>query len=395
MLQFYQEQKGEMVLWNPIMVTLLTTISLVSGIRAYSGDDIDCLLFLQFSFTLLTLWRCLTISPKTELSYLPGTKTIRIEMEGFIPIALTLFICIVHGCLLLVGYRTKPTLDSPSFILRITSIFIFSGKNDVVEKQDLFWCAVDFVLLIVLCYLKLTYKLTYNHHEFRQLRKIYKKMNIIFKVVSYSFLAYSSISNPVYIFIVYLALKQQISTTKYFVWANTSNLIGLMRYLTLASFILTAIQPPCLYLFLGSHAFKSVFENNELPKASILSLLFFLASHMCVYTNDLCLLLPKVEFKHNRNCVYPTVEEFEGSYFHKYLLCKWMRIMDSSHFALVDNYYNQNINSVQAAFQKDKLIGLHIERLMLKQDSNTYRWLSRLLVRVFFPLLRYLIPASV
>lgn len=383
MLQFYHEQKGDMVLWNPVMVGILTTICLVTGLRAYMAEYFDSLLLLQFSFSLLTFWRCLTIKQNTSLGDLPKNTLLTIEMEGKVPLCITLALCLLHGILIFIGYDSKVSLDNTNFFKRMSSIFILSGSAEKIRISHIIWWSIDLVLLAILAYVKSTYKLTFNQQEFGQLRKIYKKLNLVFKVVSYGFLAYSSLSNPVYIFIVYLALKQQIGTSNKHGWSNTSNLIGLMRYLTLASFILTALHAPCIYLVVGGQSYKSFFENNELPKASIISLVFFLASHLCVYTHQLCILLPRVEYAPIRNSFYPSEKEFEESYFHKYLLTKWMRIMDSSHFALLSqNYFNHNIKLLQAGFKKDKLIELHIERLMLKQDTNSYRWVSRLLVRV-------------
>lgn len=368
------------------MVGLLCTMCFCIGGRAYftESESMDSVLLLQFAFSMLTLWRCLTIVPEVDCAGLNKVTDIRIHMQGIIPLVTSMLICLIHMAGLLISFTMSVKIDDANFIVRMLCLFI-SGEEECepATLSRIIWCGIDFVLLLVIIIFKAKHKLTFSQSEFYQLRRTYKKLNLIFKVLAYAILGYESISNPLYIFIVYLALKQQINSTAKDSWTNTSNLIGLMRYVVITGLFIIGIRIPTLYFTIGKN-FIDFFNAKSLDRLSFVNIIFFMVCHICVYTNELCKLLPKIQYNQQRSSYYPCVYEFDDSYFNQFLLGKWMRIMNPSHFALINNYYEKHISTLKSYFDRDPIIKDHIEKLKLKSEAHKYKWMQRLLIKVSY-----------
>lgn len=386
MIHFYHEQNESTVLWNPTMILLLSTSSLFIGVRAYfiESDSKDSLLLLQFAFNMLTMWRCLTIKPEHDAEAIKKISPVTLNMHGIVPLFITLLLGIVHLVCLVIGHLLIIQLDETNFMNTMLCVWVLGGKGGVrVTNARIICCCIDLVILLALIFFKLKYKLMFGHKEFRRLRKTYKKLNMSFKIIAYVILGYESLTNPLYIFIVYLALKQNISANQNKnSWTNASNLIGLMRYIAILSFFTTALKAPSYYFTLGNKFTELLISNDTFERGSLVNVVFFMVCHMCVYMHELCLILPKIVYRMPRTSQYPPLGEFEDSYFNQFLLGKWMRIMNPSHFALADNFYETNISTLKAYFHKDPLIRDHIERLKIKRETHKYKWLQRLLVTV-------------
>jgi hypothetical protein len=378
---YYDHDSRDIPLTNPFLISMLSILVMVLGYRAYFVENfLDNLLFLMFITAMIAFWRCTSIRKIEEVKRVGGS-VFKVRLHGlfvlFVLVILSIvrFVCVVT---LFIVHSKDPEVRKQYQGL----IFLVNGTREALERtsEDVKWSAADCGLVLLVTIIKCRINLTFTEKYHSYLRTYYKRLNFIFTMISYPFLGYEALSNPLYIFIIYLVLRNKISSGEQESWSNTNNIIGILRYFILLIMILTSLTAQSIYRWLGAEERK---VGQDFNSSFFMDVLFFMTCHLCVYFGNLYRAIIKREEPIMRNGMYPKASEFSETYFDKYFLTNWMPIMTSSHFVYTSNYYSTNISTVRKAFEPDKLINEHIFKLKVKQETHKYKWIKRLLIKVF------------
>ena len=379
---YYDHDNRDIPLTNPILVVAFSTAVFIFGYRAYFVEEFqDNLLFLMFLVSMLAFWRCLTIKKLDEIRK-NGTSIYKIRLQGIVVLALLIILSLMRlaSLILLNLYQARGESEATSTFKALNYMLnSYRPKKDLTRERTK-WAIADFCLLLLITLVKSQSTLTFTEKYRPFIRNYYKRLNYAFTMICYPFLGYEALSNPLYIFIIYLVLKNKISAAGQDSWTNTNNLIGILRYLILMMMIFSSLTAQSIYQWLGSEDHRLA---DNLNNSFYMDVLFFLTCHLCVYFGTIYKSIDKKEESGTRNCVYPSACDFSETYFDKYFLTKWMPIMTSSHFVYSTNYYATNISTVRKAFEKDPLITEHIRKLKIKQETHKYKWVKRLFIKVY------------
>lgn len=379
---YYDLDSRDIPLTNPTLITILTTAVGVIGYRAWFVEKFqDNLLFLMFIIALLAFWRCLTVLRVDEVRR-DGTSIIKIRLQGFLVLILLLILSVARLSLVLIFFLLQSEDDENLFKKLSQVRFLIDGGRTSVHRtiDDVKWAIADLVILLLITIIKNKLTLTFTSKYQMYLRSYYKRLNYLFTMISYPFLGFEALSNPLYIFIIYLVLRNQINSAGQETWASTNSLIGVLRYIILIMIVLSSVTAQSIYKWLGADEHKL---TEDLHNGFYMDILFFLTCHLCVYFGTLYRSIPKKEEDSMRNCVYPNTTDKE-TYFENYFLSNWMRIITSSHFVYTANYFSTYISTVRKAFEPDSLINDHILKMKIKQETHKYKWLKRLSIKVVF-----------
>lgn len=377
---YYDHDSRDIPLTNLVLITSISLLVIILGYRAYFVEYfLDNMLFLMFITSMIAFWRCMTIRRVDEVKR-DGTSIVKIRLQGMFTLIYLAVLSIARFFCVLTLYLVQspdPEVKNQYQVL----IFLVNGTREKLERTayDIKWSAVDCILVLLIILIKSRLRLTFTEKYHTYIRNYYKKLNFLFTMISYPFLGYEALSNPLYIFIIYLVLRNKINSGEQESWTNTNNMIGILRYFILFIMILTSLTAQSIYKWLGAEERK---VGEGFNNSFYMDVLFFMTCHLCVYFGSLYRSIEKKEIPNMRNCVYPKEGEFSDTYFDKYFLANWMPIMTSSHFVYTANYYSTNISTVRKAFEPDPLINEHIYKLKVKQETHKYKWIKRLVIKV-------------
>jgi hypothetical protein len=368
---------------NPLLIFLMSILVVALGYRAYFVEHFfDNLLFLMFFTALVAFWRCLSIRKLEEVTR-DGTKRYKIRLHGmFVLVFLTILSLVRAACVLIIcAVQTSEPQTQAKFE---ALFFLVNGTRQNLTRSatDVKWSLADSCLVMLITFAKSKLKLTITEKFQTYIRNYYKSLNFIFTMISYPFLGFEALSNPLYIFIIYLVLRNKISSGEQETWTNTNNLIGILRYFILFIMALTSLTAQSIYRWLGAEERK---VGQGFNNGFYMDVLFFMTCHLCVYFGSLYRTIPKQAELPTRNCMVPKSAEFSESLFDRYFLGNWMPVMTSSHFAYTANYYATNISTIRKAFEPDPLINEHVLKLKIKQETHKYKWIKRLAIKVSCP----------